>query len=387
VKTKATAPNIIEMPRRKGAGKTVAANQKALDALPLGSGTWRIEGVPGLYVRCRAASKSFFVQRKVGGRVVKKTLGELSLREARRRAAWEWSRLAPAPAQGKTLEDAFEEYFTLKDLSPKTQQLYRYNLERYLGPWRGRKLYDIGNDRAGVRRLFQRLSEAHGKAAASQVIRMLSAVYRFARRVDVSLPECPTVAVDLPAIKPRDWAMGPEELREWWKGVQGLTTLKRMWWLTCLLTGGRRGSIEALRWEDVDFDGRLINFSVAKGGRTYSVPACDTLVRLLEEYRDCGEIPPSPWVFPSPARPETHIKDVRDDKRGVKSAHRLRHTYRTVLAQLGCPPDQAKLLLGHALGGVSGGYVTVALVTESLRPWANAVARRYEEILGEELRL
>ena len=35
-------------------GKMVAANQKAIDLLPLDSGTWRVAGVPGLYLRCRA---------------------------------------------------------------------------------------------------------------------------------------------------------------------------------------------------------------------------------------------------------------------------------------------------------------------------------------------
>jgi hypothetical protein len=47
--------------------KAVEANQKAIDELALGSGTWRVEGVRGLYVRCRAQAKSFFLQRRVDG--------------------------------------------------------------------------------------------------------------------------------------------------------------------------------------------------------------------------------------------------------------------------------------------------------------------------------
>jgi integrase len=76
---------------------------------------------------------------------------------------------------------------------------------------------------------------------------------------------------------------------------------------------------------------------------------------------------------------------VRDEKRGVASAHHLRHTYRTVLAELGATPDQARLLLGHSLGGdVSRGYITPHLVIESLRPLAEAVASRYAQVLGWE---
>jgi hypothetical protein len=56
-------------------GKVVAANQKAIDALPLNSGTWRVEGGRGLYVRCRATTKSFAVERRVKGLLIKETLG------------------------------------------------------------------------------------------------------------------------------------------------------------------------------------------------------------------------------------------------------------------------------------------------------------------------
>jgi len=55
--------------------KEIAANQKALDALPLNSGTWSIETVAGMYVRCRRQSKSFFLQRRVKGQLVRVVLG------------------------------------------------------------------------------------------------------------------------------------------------------------------------------------------------------------------------------------------------------------------------------------------------------------------------
>ncbi|MDW8131942.1 MAG: hypothetical protein RMI94_15445, partial [Bryobacterales bacterium] len=64
--------------------KSIPPTQAAVDALPFGSGTWRIEGSMGLYVRCRAQSKSFLVQRKVNGKLVQKVIGQVSLAEARR---------------------------------------------------------------------------------------------------------------------------------------------------------------------------------------------------------------------------------------------------------------------------------------------------------------
>ena len=49
----------IRKPALEPEPKTVSASQQAVDSLPLDSGTWRVEGVPGLYVRARKQSKSF----------------------------------------------------------------------------------------------------------------------------------------------------------------------------------------------------------------------------------------------------------------------------------------------------------------------------------------
>lgn len=221
--------------------KTVVATQKAIDELALNSGTWRIDGVPGLYVRSRAQSKSFFLQRRVHGALVKRTIGEMTLKAARAAAMKEWTQLKPKPAGGRaTFEQAFTSYLAEKDLGAKTREIYQYNYDRYLSDWKGRALEDIGGDRPGVRALFYSLASRHGRATGSQTIRMSSAVYRYARKADLELPESPTIAVDLPAIKSRDWALSAEELKAWWesskvddqgnettRGVKALGPIKR----------------------------------------------------------------------------------------------------------------------------------------------------------------
>lgn len=143
----------------------------------------------------------------------------------------------------------------------------------------------------------------------------------------------------------------------------------------------RRGSVEALEWTDLNFDKRTIRFRVAKGNRPYVIPMSDKLADLLMKYGGGGRVPPSNWVFPSPAKPEGHLANVRDDN--VTSAHHLRHTFRTTLAELGATSDQARLLMGHSMGGdVSRGYITAPLLVESLRPLVNAMAEHYAKILG-----
>ncbi len=365
----------IETGRRRHKPKTVPASQAAVERLPLNSGTWRVCGISGLYVRCRAQTKSFFIQRRVRGVLLKRTLGEMTLKAARTAASQEWARLKPQPAAGLSFDEALARYLAEKPLSAKTVEAYNYAAACLGDWWRRRPLGEIGADRAGVRSLYHEIRRCHGEAAASLSVRMLAAVYRHQRRVDGDLPESPTTAVDLPSIKPRDWALSPEELRAWAKAVDRLTPIRWTWWYVALLTGARRGSIEALRWTDVDFERRLVHFSVAKGGRTYTVPAADALIELLAEYRDSGEVPPSAWIFPSTRDSDFHVGPVDDSARGVVSPHHMRHGFRTVLAQVGASPDQARLLMGHAMSGdVSRGYISVPLVLESLRPLANAAA-------------
>ncbi len=377
---------VVVMPAQSEPKKRVVRMQADVDALPAGIGDVRVEGVPGLYVRRGERAASYRIQRRIGGKLHARVLGEMSLAQARRAAAAAWASMKPKPAQpGATLAQAWGQYIEERPLAATTRRLYGYLLDHYLPDWKHRSLESLGRDRAGVRARYQEVVKRHGLALASTLFRAFRAVYRYAARADESLPPPPTVAVDIQLVRPRDWALSPEELRQWQAAVEKLNPLKRTLWLTLLLTGARRGSVEALRWRDVDLERGVVRFSQAKAGRVYAIPACRRLAELLRAWRE--DCPPDEgdWVFPSPQKPGAHIVAARDDKRGVVSAHHLRHTYRTTLAELGATPDQARLLLGHSLSGdVSRGYITAHLLVESLRPLADAVADRYAEILGWE---
>ena len=383
--------------------KLVAANQKAVDALPLNSGMWRVEGVPGLYVRCRATSKGFLQQRRVDGVLVKEYFGAVAVKKAKELAMDRWNTMKP-PAQnevvrlGAAIEAYIRHRLSMKKMAKATEDLARYNAKSYLIAWKDRTLTQIGSDRAGLAALHTRLTEKHGAATCNQVMRLLSAVYRWHRdRVHVDLPEWPRKVAEIHSIPARDWAFSEDELREWWhhttkakdaeqieKGVSTLGSIKRMWWIAALFTGARKGSIEALKWPDVDLDRKVILFRVTKGNRPYSVPMSDNLAALLAEYRKRKDVPPSDWVFPSNIIEGGHLNDVKNPREGVGPAHRLRHTFRTMLAQIGATPDQARLLMGHSMGGdVSRGYITAPLLIESLRPISNAVAQKYTDIIGQ----
>ncbi len=390
----------IRKQRSEPKTKLVEGNQKAIDALAFNSGMWKVKGTAGLYVRSRATSKSFWLQRRIGGTLVKTVLGQITLKAAKEKAMALWGTVQPRDPDAKvlTLGAAIEQYIEAKTaagkMAAKTAEIARYNAKRYLSNWTDRTLEEVGNARLPVRQLQQTITRKYGAATSNQVIRLLSAVYRWCRKVDVDLPESPMVVAEIHRIAARNSAYSSDQLRTWWhhtveidgkteeKGVATLTTLKRTWWLVALLTGARKGSIEALKWTDVDLEKKVMRFSKAKGGRVYSVPMSDTLARLLEQYKSSPDIPPSDWVFPSTSRDGAHIVNVKNKREGVAGPHALRHTFRTVLAELGATADQARLLMGHSMtGDVSSNYITSSLLVESLRPLANAVGDHYLAII------
>jgi integrase len=93
-----------------------------------------------------------------------------------------------------------------------------------------------------------------------------------------------------------------------------------------LLTGARRGSVEALRWRDVDLDRGLIHFSTAKAGRTYSVPACAGWWSCCAGGATSAT-PDAEWVFESPQKPGRHViaasarRQARRGERASLAAH------------------------------------------------------------------
>lgn len=383
--------NLLEMPARTEMPaaelkKVVEADQKAIDALPADSGEWKVKGILGLLVWCGRNKRAFRLVRRVNKRLVKKTLRAQSLAEARREAMRVWKTLTPPAPDAQpvpTLQEALEAYISSKSLAARTRDDYAATLRRYLGDWLGRRLDTLAADRAGFRKRMLEVEKKHGRATAALLIRTYRAIHNWHRKVLPDLPESPTVACETPRVKARDWALSDDELRQWWARVRELPAMKRTWYLTALMTGARAGSVTALKWDDVDLERRLIRFRVVKGDRPYVIPLADRLASILAEYREKEWMPnPDGWVFPSPVHKGESLHG-RIKTRGVAPPHRLRHSMRTRLAEAGAPPDLARVALGHSLGqNVSERYITASLLTEAVRPYMNAVAENYAEVLS-----
>jgi len=121
------------------------------------------------------------------------------------------------------------------------------------------------------------------------------------------------------------------------------------------VTGGRKNEVLHARWADVDLGRCLLCVPRAKNGRTRHIalsPVAVGIVRRQAARRE-GE---HPFVFPSARKRDRPLEDVRGVWARASAAaglpaglriHDLRHSFASVLANLGTPLNEIGVLLGH----------------------------------------
>ena len=123
--------------------------------------------------------------------------------------------------------------------------------------------------------------------------------------------------------------------------------------LVALNTGMRKGEIFNLKWQDINFDLRLIHVSDSKNSEARDIPMNDILYETLKALKDKAE-KGQEYVFVNPktGRPYDDLK--RSFKTALKKAgiedftfHDLRHTFASHLVMNGVDLMTVKELLGH----------------------------------------
>ena len=121
-------------------------------------------------------------------------------------------------------------------------------------------------------------------------------------------------------------------------------------------TGLRRGSLFNLRWDQIDFENRVIRIPRTKNGRPLSMPLNATALKTLKAL-EASKTPESPYVFPHKSGPNAG-EPVQDIKNGFHAAlalakiedftwHDLRHTFASWLMMRGASLRSVAELLGH----------------------------------------
>lgn len=300
-----------------------------------------------------------------------------------------------------TLKQVLDAYLTARsDLSLKSAVGYRNDIERQLEPWLELPMRSITREMVEDKHRKIAASVAkggryNGKATANGTMRALRALWNFqSDRLPSNMPSMPTNPVRLRKqwfeVPRRERLIKADELAAFYSAVTNKeivpNEIQAAYLLLLLFTGLRREEAAQLRWEHIDFSGRLIRLPAAntKARRKLALPMTDFVYDLLVARRAIGI---AEFVFPSGGK-RGHIAEPKfplglvEKATGIEvSAHDLRRTYITVAESTDMSAFALKALVNYSLnlgGDVTGGYIDMTIAR--LREPAQKICDRLKEL-------
>lgn len=392
---------------------------RVVDELPFaGDGKERVHWdlkLPGFGVSCGKTSKRYYVQADIDGKTRQAPIGRTTLytaEEARKRArqllqqmregrdpvAEGRRRKKIAAAERVTLERAFEDFLKGRNLKEATKRDYRGVFDNTLGGWKKRPVTVI--TRADVAHRHSKLKQSSGHHYADYAMRILSAVLNDATARHDG-PDGGPLLLSNPVkilsqtkawakMKPREEFIDEPDLPKFLKALDDIRTDKSSlpsgpvgcdFFELLTFTGLRKTEAASLKWEQVDFDRKILTVRETKNEQPHVIPLTDHLIKLLDRRKNHADEVGSDWVFPSPGRKNRDgyladprsVADLVTDKCGVKFRnHDLRRTFITACVRAGVSEFFWKRLLNHSMGGsVTYGYIQAKV--EDLREAMEAV--------------
>jgi integrase len=372
--------------------KKIKISKATVDRLPFAGTGKQIDyfdtELKGFGCRVSATAKTYFVLKRVNGRLTRVTLGRHGVEtaeKARKDAIDALSDLgkgidvnrekARAREKGLTLSEVLDRYFIARqELKSRTITIYSDLFRLYLSDWMRQPIENITKDMVAARHL--KVAKEAGKAAANSVMRTLRAVYNFANELlDDALPVNPVKRLSNTrqwfVIERRQTVIKESDLPQWFEAVNKLENPTiRDYLLLLLFTGARRTETASLRWEDVDMENKIFVLTRTKNGKPLPLPMSDYIHRLFLDRHTLRE---NDFVFPGRGKggylvePRKQMAKVTEQT-GVKfSVHDMRRTYSSAIDGI-VGYYELKRLLNHSVKAddVTAGYVVKN--TEKLRP-------------------
>jgi integrase len=362
--------------------------------------------LPGLfiYVGPRKATWIYRERKSVKGvrRMAFKMLGEwptVNEAEARKRCAIVMgltaeSRDKPSHGEPKKFEVAFAAYLDhLKAKAEKNGKPPRWhdNVKKLgdkiilpeFGNW---TLIDMSNNPGAVSDWHARVTRKHGPVSANHCSRVIRATYKRAARRDRSLPvQLPTSDVTMNDEEASQAALPFKAFPKWFEAWRKIdSAIRQAYHLTGLLTGVRPGELARRRWRDYSDNERTLTIGKAKAGKDIVVPISEEISAVLRMAHADAEalgldVVPDALIFPG------CLQQAHRDNLPARG-NMLRHTYRTVAADLGVDDLISHFLLGHAPKGISQKYIATLILANGpkMREEQGRMSKRMLQLLGLE---
>ena len=290
-----------------------------------------------------------------------------------------------------------------KEVRPTTIAFHTYLLKIIVPYFENRKLKNITDNDINkyLNYLRNEYRTAQNKQLAPKTIRhhycTLNLIFEYAVKLDY-IEKNPLAKVESPKlVKHKVNALSKVETQVFMQELEKLPIMQKTMYSLLLTTGIRRGECFGLQWQDIDFVNRLIRiernvtYTVLKGilvGKPKTqagireIPLTDSMLRLLEEYKNGENAAANAFVFHAETSPfAPHNPDYATDhlKKFMKrinlpdmSPHDLRHTCGSLLVQSGADIKSVQDILGHADAATTLNFYVKSDMNNMRKATANA---------------
>lgn len=379
-----------------------------------GQAFYRDELMAGFALRVTAkGARSFIVEKRINGRVKRKTLGRygaLTVEQARKEAQKFLGQIASGQdpitekkerqIQSVTLKEVFDLYIKVRSgLKESTVKDYQRLMKEVFGKWQDRPLVSITKDQV------QKIHAEYGQrsqARANNAMRLLKALFNFSRgqyedsKGRSFFPENPVDRLSHVKawyrVERRRTLIKKSELPAWFDAIERLRnegdpTSETIadYLIFLLLTGLRRSEGIRLKWSDVDFSDKTVIIRDTKNREPLTLPLSAYLLDMLK--RREGQYDSS-YIFPNSAggaivEPRCQFRKVIEWSGVSFTPHDLRRTFITIAESLELSQYAIKHLVNHRIpNDITAGYIVMD--PERLRP---AMEKITSAILGAAGRL
>ncbi len=348
---------------------------------------------PGLCVCVTAAAaRTFYLYRWDNGRPLRQrlgTVGELTVEQARTMART----LTGESVQGVDIQArkrAAREEITFGELFGRWMEYAREHkrtfpedqrkYDKFLATWAGRRLSDI--DATDVERLHNRVRVQSGPYQANRVLELVKAMFR--RGVDQRIwkGDNPAATVKKFQEHSRERFLQPDEMQAFFKALAAAPLDQQDFFLLLLMTGQRRGAVQAMRWVDVDLDGAVwtVPAVYSKSKASVTLPLVPRAVEILDARQNDLD-----FVFPSRGKTGHLVEPKKGWQEIVTAAglHGLRmHDLRRTLGSWQASAGVSLGIIGKSLGHAHGSRATNVYARLELQPVREAVNAATSAILA-----